>query len=155
MKLPIVFGLALLLSGCGEIGDTEVEDAWIRLPAVQGRPGAAYFHIRTGKDAETLLAVATPAAIRSEMHETTRVLGGKTGAGAMTMTPLPSLTVPAASSLTFAPGGKHVMLYDVSPALKAGDTAKLALKFADGDTWEGEATVVGAGDPAPSPGSRQ
>lgn len=145
MKLPVAMGLfALLLGGCGKIGSAEVEDAWIRLPAVQGHPGAAYFHLRAGKDAEVLLAVSTPAAIRSELHESMKMDGGM-----MTMAPLKQIAVRAGHSLTFAPGGKHVMLFDVSPSLKAGTTATLVLKFADGETLETKAKVVGAGDRAP------
>lgn len=142
--------LAALLTGCGEIGSEEVEDAWVRLPAVAGRPGAAYFHMRTGKDPLTIVKVSTPIALRAEMHESM-----KGDHGMMSMAPIAQVAVPAASGVDFAPGGKHVMLFDVSPALKVGATAPLMLHLANGDTMTLKAIVVGAGDPAPPQEGRQ
>ncbi len=137
--------LALLLAGCGKVPDAAVEDAWVRLPAVAGRPGAAYFHLRAGAKPITLLKVSTPAAIRTELHESmTR------SSGMMSMAPIAQLAVPASDSIDFAPGGKHVMLFDVSPSLKPGTTAKLTLSFADGTTMDTQARVVGAGDAPPT-----
>lgn len=145
MKLPIVALVTVLtLAGCGQTNSLTVQDAWVRLPAVQGRPAAAYFDIRTGAEAKTLLAVKTPAAIRSELHESMKGSGG-----VMSMKALPQLAIPASSSVAFAPGGKHVMLYDLSPMLKAGDTTRLTLSFADGTSVDTEAKVIAAGDPAP------
>lgn len=147
MRLPMMAlaGLALL-AGCGKAGSAQVEDAWIRLPAVPGRPGAAYFRLHTAADPKILLTVRTPAAVRSELHESM-----KTGAGGMSMRALDKVAVPAAGSVAFAPGGRHVMLFDVAPDLKPGATAKLTLAFADGTTMTTDARVVAAGDPAPAP----
>lgn len=146
MRLPFVgVALALVLSAC-QPAPPSVSDAWIRLPAVQGRPGAAYFTLNGGEAGAMLVSVKTPAAVRTELHESMKGHGGM-----MTMAPLKQVDVAAKASVSFAPGGKHVMLYDVSPALKAGATAKLTLSLVDGKTLETDAKVVGAGDPAPQP----
>jgi copper(I)-binding protein len=144
MRLPII-ALLLAVAGCERAPELSANDGWVRLPAVAGRPGAAYFTIRGGDQPVTLLKVSTPSAIRAELHES----GGE--GGMATMRPVQQVDVAAGSSVTFAPGGKHVMLFDVDPQLKVGDTAKLSLDFADGKTLDVAAKVVGPGDAAPTP----
>ena len=135
---------AALLAGCGQRAAPQVDDAWVRLPAVAGRPAAAYFTLKAGDRPLTLLSVRTPAAIRSELHESMK------GHGAMmTMAPLAQVAVPAGATLAFAPGGRHVMLFDVNPALKPGGQTELILAFADGTTITAGAALRGAADPAP------
>ncbi|MES2339873.1 MAG: copper chaperone PCu(A)C [Pseudomonadota bacterium] len=134
---------AAMLAGC-QPQPPHVENAWIRLPAVQGRPAAAYFTLDAGQQAQTLLSIRTPAAVRAELHESMAGHGNM-----MSMKPLGQVAVPADGTVAFAPAGKHVMLFDVNPALKAGGTTTLTLAFADGRTIEATAEVVGAGDPAP------
>lgn len=134
-----------LLAGCQQqAAETKVERAWVRLPAVADRPGAAYFTILGGSKGDTLLEVSTPVAVRAELHETIDHAGMKS------MQPVRDVAVPAAGTLAFAPGGKHVMLFDLDPAVKAGDAVPLALTFAGGRKVEVQAKVVGPGDPAPA-----
>jgi len=140
-----IVAAALLLAGCqGQPAALGVEGAWVRLPAVSGNPGAAYFTVHGDDRADTLLAVSTPAALRAELHESS-----KTAAGATTMQPVRDAPLPARGTLVFAPGGRHVMLFDLGPAVKAGTRIPLALAFASGKRIEVQAQVVGAGDPPP------
>ena len=60
-----IVAAALLLAGCGKPAELGADKGWVRLPAVAGRPGAAYFTIHGGAQADTLLAVSTPAALRT------------------------------------------------------------------------------------------
>jgi copper(I)-binding protein len=131
------------LSAC-QAAETKVDNAWVRLPAVAGQPGAAYFKVQGGKQADTLIAVAAPFALRAEMHESM-----KSDHGMMSMAPVKDIPVPAGGTVTFAPGGKHVMLFSVGPNVKPGDTVPVTLSFAGGKKIETPAKVVGAGDPAP------
>ena len=134
---------ALLLTACNVAREPSVEGAWIRLPAVTGRPGAAYFTLRGGKADSALARVFTPSAQRAELHESM-------AAGTMTtMRPLAAVPLPAGGTVAFAPGGNHVMLFDIDPALKAGGTAPLTLELSDGKRLTASAKVVAAGDPAP------
>jgi periplasmic copper chaperone A len=135
---------AAALGGCGEVGDAEVEDAWVRLPAAPGRPGAAYFHLRTGAKPVTIVKVETPAAVRTELHESMA-----SHHGGMTMTPLAQVALQPGESVTFKPGGKHVMLYDVNPQLKAGTKVPLVIHDAGSEPFRVDALVVAPGDPAP------
>lgn len=142
---------AFALASCGGAPNADpapkIEGAWVRLPAVSGRPAAAYFDIAAGTRAATLLKVSTPIALRTELHETTKGAGG-----VMSMQALDKVDIPAGGEAAFAPGGKHVMLFDVAPNLKAGDTVKLSLAFAgEAAPIEVDATLVAAGGSAPKP----
>jgi copper(I)-binding protein len=96
----------------------------LRLPAVKGNPGAAYFSVSNGGPAAaTLSAVHVDGAGRTEMHES---MGGS-------MAPLKEVSLAAGETVKFAPGGKHVMLFDLDPKLAAGGTTEMTLVFAGGD----------------------
>ncbi len=129
---------AVMLAGC-EQAQLGVEDAWVRLPAVSSRPGAAYFTVKGGSAGTNLLAVSSPVAVRTELHEM------KQAGGMMTMAPIKDVPVPAGGRVEFAPGGKHVMLFDLSPTVRAGTKVPLRLAFANGQTIEVEAEVRAPG----------
>lgn len=141
--LGIVAG-AMLVSACQQQpAEPALEKAWIRLPAVAGRPGAAYFTLKGGRVADKVVGVSSRAAKRAELHETTKQNGVNS------MQPLGELALGAAENVVFAPGGKHVMLFDLAASVKAGDRIPLTLSFASGKKLETQAQVVGAGDPQP------
>lgn len=94
------------------------------LPAVSGRPGAVYFSFRNGGDAAvTLAGVHVDGAAKAEMHET---IDGS-------MATIATLDVAAGETVEFAPGGKHVMAFELEDKLAAGETTELTLTLADGD----------------------
>ncbi|QDK32513.1 hypothetical protein DM450_06890 [Sphingomonas sp. IC081] len=95
------------------------------LPAVAGRPGAAYFTVRNDSStAAALTGVAIAGAGKAQMHETS---GGS-------MKAVDSLPIAPGAEIEFAPGGLHVMVFDLSPTLKAGQSTDLTLTFANGET---------------------
>ena len=131
--------ISLALASCGEPPKAGVRDAWVRLPAVAGNPGAAYFTLSGGPADATLTEVASPQAIRAEMHD--NVSEG----GMMKMTPITAgLAVPKGSEVKFAPGGKHVMLFDINPAVKPGTKMTLVFTYADGTKIEAQADAKAA-----------
>jgi len=136
--------MAAGLAGCSGPDRVTVDDAWIRLPAAAGRPGAAYFTLHGGRSDATLIDVSADVAVRAEMHESMGGAGGMAG-----MKPLASVAVPAGAKVVFAPGGKHVMLFDINPRAKPGKIFNLTLNFANGGRMYVPATVVGPADPAP------
>ena len=134
-----------LLTGCGKTdgnASATIEDAWVRLPAVAGRPGAAYFAIETGRP-DVLLQVEASSAARAEMHESM-----ERGAGMAAMRPLETLAL-GEGETRFEPGGKHVMLYEIDPTLKPGAVVELSFRFAKAAPVTVDARTVSAGDPAP------
>jgi len=116
-----------------------VEEAVVTLPAVPGRPGAAYFTLRSNRDGIRLTGVTSPRIGRIELHET-MTSGTMSG-----MRPLASVTLPGDAELEFAPGGRHAMLFDIDPALRVGDRVTLTLTFDPAPPATVEADVRGPG----------
>lgn len=143
------FALALplfALSVCGQQVAPKaaaVEKAVVQLPAVPGRPGAAYFILRGGPVDDRLMTVSSPLAVKAEMHEM------KMANGMMSMAPVEGgLAVTAGETVEFSPGEYHVMLFDISPKVVAGGKIPLQLAFASGEKIEVEADAVPAGGAA-------
>jgi periplasmic copper chaperone A len=103
-------------------------DARIQLPAVSGRPGAAYFTIsQASGPPRTIAGVAVAMVGRTELHETI-----KRGT-ASAMKPLAAVPLEPGETVSFAPGGRHVMLFDLDPKLRFADDSELTVTFADGN----------------------
>jgi copper(I)-binding protein len=109
-----------------------------QLPVLPGRPGAAYFVIDVPADHGALVGVTSPQAGRIEMHETMRQ-GSMTG-----MRPMARIA-PENGRIVLERGGRHLMLFDVSPSLAAGGTARLVLRFENGQARELDARVIALG----------
>lgn len=145
MRHWIVSGLsACLLLGCGSPPRLDVEDAWVRLPAVPGRPAAAYFTVEGGPEPRTLHRVTADYAVRAEMHETMS-RGGHTA-----MRPIESVRIPAGQEVRFEPGGRHVMLFDLDRRAVPGATTLLTLIFDGNMRLYRKAYIVPAGADAPN-----
>lgn len=140
--VPIVAAL-LALSACGGDGPAPQAGpaATVRLPAVPGRPAAGYFQLRIEGDRGFLLSVTSPEAGRIEMHETMSM------ANMSTMRALDRIPVRDGETLAFAPGGRHLMLYDLGRDAAPGRRIDLILHFARGDPVRLAATLVLAGAP--------
>jgi copper(I)-binding protein len=139
---PILLAL-LALTGCEPPREIHVSDGYVRLGAVPGRPAAAYFELHGGATDATLISVISDVAIKAEMHESMQ-------SGSMSsMKPIDHIPLPAGKDVIFAPGGKHVMLFDVNPVIKPGGVVPLTLTFADGQRVQYRAGAIAAGDPAP------
>ena len=142
MRRLVALSLAMLaLAACSKPKPLYVDAAWVRLNAVAADPAAAYFTVHGGPSDETLISVATDTAVRAQMHQST------TTGGMASMTPLTSVPIPAGTVIRFAPGGRHVMLFDVNPAIKAGGAMNFTFTFANGDRILQTASVIAAGDP--------
>lgn len=145
MRFTPFLAAALLLSACGEPAQIYIDKGYVRLPAVPGRPGVAYFTLHGGDTDTRLLSVTAPSVIRSELHES------MTSGSMASMTPISEVPLPAKAKLRFAPGGKHVMLFDINKAVKPGDTMPLVFTFTNNLKIQYDAPVIAAGDAAPKP----
>ncbi len=117
-----------------------VEDAVVTLPVVPGRPGAAYFTVRTSGPENRLMAIASPRIGRIELHETV------TENQVSRMVPLRDSTITAGRPLKFEPGGGHAMLFEIDPSLTVGGTVPLVFHFDPAEPVTVEAQVRSAGD---------
>lgn len=104
-----------------------VTQAWSR-PAAAGTNGAGFMVITNhGKSAVVLKMIESQAAKHVEMHQS--AMAG----GVMSMKRLDAgLALAPGQSVTFAPGGYHLMLVGLTKALKTGDRVPMTLVFADG-----------------------
>jgi hypothetical protein len=136
--LAIPLASFLILTACdapSQAPGVRVEDARITLPAVNGRPGAAYFNITaTGADAR-ITGVTSPRVQRMELHES--MVDG--------MGPLRDATLPAGSTVSFAPGGKHAMLFGIDPSLQVGERVPIVVAFNQAPAVTVQAEVQGPG----------
>jgi copper(I)-binding protein len=115
-------------------------DAVVQLPAVPGRPAAAYFVLTVGPDAKgSLVAVSVAHFARAELHQS------KMEGGMMTMDPVSALPLTPGKPIVFAPGSYHVMLFDGDGTLKPGDHTALTLTFDNGDKITASAKVTAPG----------
>lgn len=145
-SLLVALAGALALTACAKDAPKEpsvaVEKAWVRLPAVKGRPGAAYFTL-VNKGPETrIISLTSPSARRIELHDS------REENGVMRMGPLEDGTIPTESSLVFEPGGKHAMLFELAPEVAPGGTLSLTFTFDPAPPVTVEAHVMAAGDAA-------
>jgi hypothetical protein len=144
--------LAPALAACGQGADPVVTQGWMRLPANPAAPAAAYFTLKGGRKAKTLVGVSTALADKAEMHETMTMNAGAmhAGGGAMIgMAPLARVPLPAGGEVVFAPGGRHVMVFGVKREARAGGTAVMTFHFADRTQAVARLRVVGPAEPAP------
>ena len=122
-----IAALALVAGGCGGDAELDVADAWSR-PAI-GPNGAVYLTI-DGAETDTALSgvsASTDVAAMVELHQT--VLRDD---GAMGMTQISDVEIPARSTVMMVPGGLHVMLIDLAEPLELGDTFDMTLTFDSG-----------------------
>lgn len=142
--VPIMAAL-LALGGCGN-SRRDVDNIampYARLAAVPGRPAAAYLALPIRGDRGALLSVSSPQAARVEMHETM-------SAGTMaSMRPLARVPVRDGDLLAFSPGGRHVMLFGVDPAVRPGGRLTLILNFERGPPLPLDVAVIAAGGDIP------
>lgn len=152
-RLTLAFAALTILAGCNQHKEEDVvptkiavSDAMIRLPAVEGRPGAAYFTIHGGPAPDRLVAVTSARVATIELHES------KMENGMMSMAPLTGVDVSAGGEVVFKPGGNHAMLFGIDPAVKLGDALTLHFSFQSGAKVDAEAKAVAAGDAMPMEG---
>ena len=141
--VPVLAVLLASLTGCGSGASPTCvtrSSSSVRLPAVPGRPGAGYFQIPARPDQGALVAVTAARIGRIEMHETVRA------GGVSSMRPISRAAADACREISFGPGERHLMLFDIDPSLKAGDQVVLTFHFERGTQRSYAAQVRSAGE---------
>lgn len=148
--LSPLFAAALLFAGAQPVlaqaakpATPHLMDAWVRLPAVAGRPAGGYFMAHGTAANDALVAVSSPKAERIELHSMTNENG------VMKMRKEDSFALPAKGTLTFAPGGAHLMIYGLSSDVKPGGKVPLTFRFQSGATVTLDAEARAAAATAP------
>ena len=115
---------ALTLSAATAYAEVTVSDAWVKATRPAQKVGAAYMTLESPQDA-TLVKIESPAAGTVEIHSMTM------NDGIMKMRRLEDLPLPAGESVKLAPGGFHLMLFDLAKPMQAGETVPFTLHFKD------------------------
>lgn len=144
----LVFGAAACSDGSGRAGAqpeatptrVEVVGATIDWPA---NPSVAAVRMQvrnaTARD-DRLVSVSSSVAASSSIHRS-----GTDDQGRSTMRSVDGVAIPARSTVTFEPGGLHVMLSDLQEDLAIGDEVTLDLTFERAGVVEARAKVVEPG----------
>lgn len=117
---------AALIAGTAAAADVSVSDAWIRvLPG--DAPAGGYFVLRNNGDRPIVLTGAdSPDYGHIMMHMTTEK-GGMSAMRAMKQ-----VEIPAHGKVTFAPGGRHLMLMHARHPIEPGASVPITLELKDG-----------------------
>ena len=102
--------------------DVTISDAWVRASNPGQAVGAAYLTLHSTEDV-TMVYVETERAGNTEIHSMTMQNG------IMKMRHLEELAIPANQAVKLAPGGFHLMLFELSSPFKAGEQVKFRLCF--------------------------
>ncbi len=107
-------------------GPLTIKDAFTRPTPGGATVAVGYLTIvNTGKTDDRLVAVTSDISASVQIHET------KMENNVMEMTELPDgLAIPAGATVTFKPGGYHIMFMDLKRAVKPGDAIHTVLEFA-------------------------
>lgn len=115
---------ALAFSSLSAYAEVSVSDAWARATRPAQKVGAAYMTLESTENTN-LVKVESPAAGTVEIHSMTMT------DGVMKMRMLDNLELPAGEAVKLAPGGYHLMLFDLAKPLKDGETVEFTLHFKD------------------------
>lgn len=156
VRIPTILlagAASLALAACGGEADApaetdpdmmpgvSVENARLVLPAVSGNPAAVYFDLKYDGDRAAVVRAAEVAGAEMTMMHETRDNNGISEMQDLTQVPLNK-----GETVTFEPGGKHVMVTGLGEDVTAGGTVEVTLTFVGGDKASFPAEVKAAGD---------
>ena len=116
--------IASLLSACEANHEVAVLDAWARANSPGQEVGAAYMTLISAQDS-TMVKVEADIAGSVEIHSMSMENN------VMKMRMLEELPLPAGKAEKLAPGGFHLMLFDLKKPLTAGESVNFTLSFKD------------------------
>lgn len=107
--------------------------------------GAIFIDIANGGTGpDRLIGASTGKAVRVELHES----AVDTATGVMAMRKVDGIDLPAGTMVSLAPGGYHIMLFDLPMPLQEGETYDVTLAFEKAEKITVPVTVVAPGSAA-------
>ena len=127
-------------------GDIVITQAWARATPGGAKIGGGYLTIENkGSAPDRLIGGSAEIAGKVEVHE----MAMKNGV--MTMRPLDNgLTIEPGKTVKLAPGGYHLMMFDLKSPLKQGDKLPLTLDFEKAGKVKLSLDVEGVGAKGPA-----
>lgn len=147
----VALGVASLLAGPAaaaaqyHVGSLQISQPWARATPKGADSGAAYMTVtNTGTKPERLSCVSSAAAAKCQIHLMSL------DNGIMKMRPVKGgVEIRPGETVTFKPGGYHMMLVDLKAPLVQGKTVAATLKVNTGATAQVEFPIAAIGAPAP------
>lgn len=102
----------------------EVSEAWARASLSSNNNSAAYMSINNPTDKQITILGASAATVANNVELHKSFVDEK---GVSRMTSIDKIVVPANSTISLAPGGIHIMLFDLKRKLNTGDSFKIVL----------------------------
>lgn len=128
-KLLFLASFALFLNAA----DVEITNPYARASIGHAPNSAVFFELENKGDKDLLL---TSAKISQEIAQEAQIHTHKHEDGMMKMMRIAHLKIPAHSKISFAPGGNHIMLLNLTKPLKVGEQIELSLGFDDNSSIE-------------------
>ena len=119
-----LFSLILLLGACEQNHGVAIMDNWVRANAPGQNVGAAYMTLLSARDS-TMIKAEADIAGSVEIHSMSMENG------VMKMRMLEELPLKAGKAEKLAPGGFHLMLFDLKKPLTVGENVNFTLSFKD------------------------
>lgn len=141
----LAFSLCLLLSiaGCTRPASIRVEDPWARATP-SGTAQVAVFMTISSRSGDRLVGASTPLAARTDL------MTMEMGEGAMAMSYVEAIEIPANETVRLEPRGLHVWMAGVGRPLIAGQTFPVTLSFEKAGDVRVDVAVLGPLDTPPS-----
>ncbi len=116
--------VCISFSGVAGAAQVTVSEAWTRATVPGQTVAGIYFDIVSAVDAK-LVGVDTAIARVAELHLM------RVEDGTMRMRAVPAVELPAGKTVSFKPGGYHVMLFDLKRPLRAGERIVVQVSVQD------------------------
>ena len=126
-------------------GELTITQAWSRATPKGAKIGSGYLTIENkGSAPDRLVGISADIAGKVEVHEMAM------NNGVMTMRPLDKgLTIDPGKTVKLAPGGYHLMMFDLKSPLKQGDKVPVTLEFEKAGKVQLSLDVQGVGAQGP------
>jgi copper(I)-binding protein len=122
----LILALTFVRAASGETG-VSVHDAWVRETPPGMTMMAGYMELRNNTSRPQVLVAASSSGFETVMIHRTIVKDGMAG-----MVHASQIELAPNASLSFAPGGYHLMLMNPKRTLRAGDPVVIKLEFRGG-----------------------
>jgi copper(I)-binding protein len=147
--LPVIAALLLVTSAKAEdvkAGDLVISQAWSRATPGGAKVAGGYLTIENkGAVADRLIGGSVDAAARVEVHEMAM------NNGVMTMRPVEGgLPIEPGKTVKLAPGGYHLMMFELKSQFKQGDKVPVTLQFEKAGKVNVSFDVQGVGAQGPA-----
>lgn len=116
-----------------------VTEAWARMPAEPNNNSAIYMTINNPTKAQMTIMGASAAMVANNVELHNSFVDER---GVSRMVAMDKIVVPAETSITLAPGGMHIMLFDLKKKFMEGDKFEVTLKLENAAPIISQVTVM-------------